>query len=187
MLPGKVRTPLPVFANGRLWYRARLCQALCRYLLGQGKAFSYPTPKHIRICPRRRIGGPGCPLTCALSPQEGRGQAALALDARTRGASPAWCFPSMVLPQHGASQRGAPPARHGRAPAGFAIPVLQPGTGTVRQPGPSPCHTSGLLPLLRRKAAQGFPLGAHPREIKMKLEWDMGHFVFGAVPAPGKR
>lgn len=124
LLPGKVRTPLPVFADDRLRYRARPGQALSRYPLGQGKAFSRPTLKHIRICPRRRVRGPGCPLARALSPREGRGQVALSPDA---------------------GMLGAPPARHGRALARFAVPALLPGTGTVRQSGPSPCHASRLL------------------------------------------
>lgn len=139
--------------------------------LGSRQGILLSHTKHIRICPRRRVKGPRCPLACALSVWEEHGQAVLAPDAG-----------GAVLPQH-----GAPPARHRQVRAGFAVPRLLPGTDTVRQPGPSTCHSSGLLSLLHRKAAQGFPLGAHRGEIKMKLEWDIGHFVFGAVPAPGKR
>lgn len=32
----------------------------------------------------------------------------------------------------------------------------------------------------------GVASAAHPREIKMNLERNTGHFVFGAVPAAGK-
>lgn len=76
-----------------------------------------------------------------------------------------------VLPQRGTGERER------------GLPSLSSCLGqTLRDDqGHRPARVGAVVP-----AVQGFSLGPHPGEMKRKLEWDMGHFVFGAVPAPGK-
>lgn len=56
----------------------------------------------------RRVGGPGCPLPCALCLREGCRQVVLAPSVGTHGAPPmqcSWCSPGVVcavLPRRGA-------------------------------------------------------------------------------------
>lgn len=60
-------------------------------------------------------------------------------------------------------------------PAGFAISELH-WARCCQTAGVTRPH-AGLSPL-HRKAARGFPLGAHPGETEMKMDGDMGRFVW---------